>query len=179
MQLNSGITKALILLGLVCGVGALSSGAYYFTHRGPSVDSEITTNQIQTTTPLTTTTASVTPITTPTKTRNQFIATTTSVGSVTKPITTPITTTTTNTGTGKTIGFKQCSIGMVWACREVSQGMEYDPENPPSEVCGCNPASCPRGQRIITSYDFGVWPDGTGKGIFNCSSEDPPSSDTP
>jgi hypothetical protein len=163
MEAKSGMKRVLVQLGLVCTAGVLFVGVYYFIHQQRLfLDSNTTTNQIQTTTPLTTTSASVTPVATPTKTTTQLTATTTTV-----------------TGKSKTIGFRQCGADMVWACREVSQGMEYDPENPPSEVCGCNPASCPRGQRIITSYDIGTWPDGTGKGTFSCSSEDPPSSETP
>ncbi|MBX4210384.1 hypothetical protein KW783_00230 [Candidatus Parcubacteria bacterium] len=59
-------------------------------------------------------------------------------------------------------------------CEYVSQGILFDPDNPPPKVCGCRPAFCPNGQHIIVGTAQGMWPDGSQKGTFGCTSEDVP-----
>ncbi len=73
--------------------------------------------------------------------------------------------------------FASCSSTEYFGCKEVTQGVAYDYNNPPPEVCGCIPITCPEDKRIIVaSLDKGNWPDNSLKGIFECSDSAPPSA---
>ncbi len=69
--------------------------------------------------------------------------------------------------------YKSCGTGTSWGCRSITQG-EYPGES--ISVCGCI-STCSSGLHLITSgAGVGeIWPDGSKKGIFECSKEYPPS----
>lgn len=71
--------------------------------------------------------------------------------------------------------FKIAPWGYHFGCNYVSQGAAWDYNNPPPQVCGFIPNSCPKNEPfVIANLDTGAWPDGSLKGSFVCSESMPP-----
>lgn len=64
-----------------------------------------------------------------------------------------------------------CPTLSYWGCSHITSGAEPD-ENEP-KVCGCIP-DCNIGSWISSRRGEGTWPDGSLRGIFTCTSGDPP-----
>ncbi len=68
-------------------------------------------------------------------------------------------------------GFKVCPIGSEFGCMGITQG-EYTGQPAPI-VCGCIPRQCLPGEQVVASGAQGTWPDGSSKGMFECTRDVP------
>lgn len=65
-----------------------------------------------------------------------------------------------------------CAPNKTYGCQPVTQGGYTD--EPAPTVCGCMPIQCQEGEHLIASMAQGTWPDGSLKGVFNCTEDFPP-----
>ena len=62
-----------------------------------------------------------------------------------------------------------CSYNEYFGCKTVTQGREYNTNNPSPTVCGCFPNSCPSDKYLTINGGEGQWSDGSYKGTYSCS----------